>query len=206
MCGKIRATWFVIISSVVVMLLACNSLIADPTLTPTPPTPTATEIDLDRCALDRSPSDEDAEYALAFAGKVFIPDEWERTYAVQIDRVGVTYHGPEGGFASLEYVIFPCGYTSADMDEYFSRESLEQVIYANYQNPRVIGECVNDAAQTRLFEISAESQGTMYAIRHWVLTDHPTRMLNMLIAYPETNSDNLDKFGEQLFPQLITCR
>ncbi|MGD8813070.1 MAG: hypothetical protein PVI78_01185 [Anaerolineales bacterium] len=205
MSEKHRATYLVLISSVVVMLLACNSLIADPTRTPTPPTPTATEIESDRCAEARSPSDEDVDFALAFADKVFIPDEWQRTYSVQIDRVQATYHGPEGGFASLEYVVFPCGYTSADMDDYFNRESLEQVIYANYQHPRVIANCRNDAEHTMLFEISAESQGTLYAIRHWVQTDHPTRMLNILIAYPETDSDNLDKLGEQLFPQLVSC-
>ena len=205
MSGRRRSLCIVLSMMVIALLLACSSVIEDPTPTSMPPTPTETEIPPVQCAEARSPTDEDVEYTLAFADKVLVPDEWQRTYEVKVDRVNATYHGPEGGFVALEYLIYPCGYTSADIDEFFSRESLEQVIYANYQDPRVVDDCRDDGEQLLLFEISTESQGTTYAIRHWVLTDHPTRVLNMLIAYPEENRENLDELGRKLFPQLVSC-
>ncbi len=205
MSDKRRSFCIVLSMVIIVLLLACNSLTEEPTPTPEPPTPTETEIPLDQCTEARSPTDADVEYTLAFVDKVLIPDDWQRTYEVGTDRVNAVYHGPEGGFVASETLIYPCGYTSETIDRYFSHESLEQVIYANYQNPRVERDCRNDLEQLRLFEISAESQGTAYAIRHWVLNDHPTRVFNILIAYPEEDRENLDKLGEQLFPQLISC-
>jgi hypothetical protein len=105
----------------------------------------------------------------------------------------------------LEFLIFVCGYTSEDLDQFFSRETIEEIIYAEYQDVEITASCIHDDQGLRLYEISAMRDGQPYAIRHWVLTTHPERVDQVLIAFPEPADLDLATYAPSLFPKLVSC-
>jgi hypothetical protein len=200
------------------LLFACGILPADPTPTimPSPPdrtlhltsTPTATATTTARseCRESTEPAGEDIDYALSFGAPILDSSEWQQSHEVQDDRVRVTWTNQEGGLIFLEVLIFFCGYSSDVIDQYFSMQNFEQIFYADYQDVIVTANCMNDSESVRLYEIAASWEEQAYAIRHWALTDHPTRVLSILAAFPKDSDDQLDQYSEYLFPQLISCQ
>lgn len=193
--------------SIAILLFACEAPPADPTPTLTPsPTVIPQETPQNECRDGVEPVDEDISAALSFGELSLDSLEWQQTHEVWDDRVRVIWIDQEGGLVFVEALIYICGYTSDSVDQYFSMENLVQVMYADYQDVRVTSNCRNDAKKIRLFEIAATWEGNPYVIRNWVLTDHPHRVLNVMMVFSEEANARLDSYSEMLFPQLASCK
>jgi len=91
--------------------------------------------DAQDCESATEPTQRDVDYILAFTGDTFKSKEWERSYAVESMRASVTWmNDGTGSLAYPDYLIFSCGYTQEDIDDYFSDENFRTVFFSDYQN------------------------------------------------------------------------
>ena len=152
-------------------------------------------------------TEQDVEYALRFAGNTFESSDWQRNYTVEPDRVSVTWlnHG-EGVVVFLEYLIYSSGYTQADVDDYFNEQNFEDIIFRDYENLQRIATCTNIKGDLTLYEFTAEVHETDNVIRFWIKLDSETRVLYMMMVFPEASETQLDKYAGEVFPELSSCR
>lgn len=162
---------------------------------------------MEDCQKTIEPSEQDVKYALGFTGNTFKSDEWQRSYFVEGSRVGVTWlNNQESGLAYLEYLIYSCGYTQADVDDYFSEQNFKEVIFRDYQNLQRKARCTSEKGDLTLYEFTAKWEGADYLLRYWVKLDSRTRILTLLLAYPHKSEALLDGYGEEVFPALTVCQ
>jgi len=152
------------------------------------------------------PTRQDVEYVLGFPGNTFESSDWQRSYTVQSDRVSVTWlNDGEGALAFLDYLVYSQGYAQADVDDYFSEQNFEDILLRDYENPRRIATCTDAEGDLTLHEFAAEVNETDYVIRFWIRLDSTTRVLNMMIVFPEASEAKLDRYARQVFPELSSC-
>jgi hypothetical protein len=106
----------------------------------------------------------------------------------------------------LEYLVFSCGYTQADVDDYFRKQNFEDVIFLDYENLRRITTCTDIESDLTLHEFKAEVHETDYAIRFWIKLDSKTRVLDMMLVFPRGLEMELDKYTKESFPELSSCQ
>ncbi len=139
-----------------------------------------------------------------FAGSAFESDIWSNSYAVLPYRVNVAWDAPDlGALASLEYLIFNCGYTAADLDEYYSDANFSQIIFSSYENPQKTKFC--QSGDLRLYEFSAKFDGQEYTLAQWVKPDGDKRVAGFFMTFPTDNVAGLRTYAEKIFPELPYC-
>jgi hypothetical protein len=158
------------------------------------------------CESATEPTQQDVDYILAFTRDAFKSSGWERSYTVEPYRVSVTWlNNQEGALAFLEYLIYSCGYTQTDIEEYYSDQNFEEVIFYDYQNLQRTAICTNTEGDITLYEFTAELSETEYLMRYWIKLDSPTRVLDLLIAFPRASQGQLHTYAEAVFPELSVC-
>ncbi len=158
------------------------------------------------CKSATEPTQRDVDYILAFTGDIFKSKEWQRSYADESMRASVTWmHANNGSLAHLSYLIFSCGYTQKDIDDYFSPQNFQEILFSGYQNLNRTGICTQADSNLTLYEFAADYQGEKYLIRDWVKLDTPTRVLDFMLIFPQTEQAQLDAYARQVFPNLSTC-
>ncbi len=168
------------------------------------PVPTPTPVD---CKKAIEPSKQDVEYALTFTGDTFQSAGWQRSYTVGEMRVSVAWlKNDEGALAYLEYLIFSCGYTQAQVDNYFSEQNFKEILFRDYQNLQQTARCTDNKSTLTLREFTAESNGKDYLIRYWTKADSKTRILTMMLAFPRTSGILLNEYARDIFPKLSSCQ
>jgi len=60
--------------------------------------------------------------------------------------------------AYLEYLVYNCGYTQADLNTYFSERNFKEVIFRDYQNLQRKAQCADDEAKLTLHEFTASGK------------------------------------------------
>jgi hypothetical protein len=176
-----------------------------PTLSPTAtPTPSPTPSD---CSTQTEPTEQDVNYALTFSGNIFETDDWQRSHTVASMRTSVTWlNDSVGALAYLEYLIYSCGYDQDDIEKYYSEQNFQEVIFSgNYQNMQRIAQCTDVTGELTLHEFRGVWQDEEYLFRMWVKLDNRTRVLSLLLVFPENSSDLLDKYSIKNFPTLDSC-
>lgn len=158
------------------------------------------------CESATEPTQQDIEYVLAFTGDTFESSDWEKSYTVEPDRVRATWLSNEGGLGFVEYVVISCGYTQAEIENNYSGQSLEEVVFQDYQNLQLIATCANEEGDVILHELTAEFSETTYVMRFWIITDNPTRVLDMLIAFPQISEEQVHSYAEKVFPEMSSCQ
>jgi hypothetical protein len=107
----------------------------------------------ENCNKTADPTDKDVEKALNYTGKVFQTSDWKRSYTVGDQRVSLTWdHNSLNALAYMEYLVWDCGYTQADLDSYFSESNFKNVFFSAYQNPVELNRCKGDDGLS-LYEI-----------------------------------------------------
>lgn len=178
-------------------VLSCNSF------SPVP-TPTANPAD---CYKVTEPSSQDVQRTLEFSEKVFPAAGWQRSYTVGDQRVRVSWtNDEEGALAYWEYLLYACGYTSANLEEYFSAQNIKEVIFQSYQNLQPRRTCTHSNGILTLHEFTAELNDTTYEIRYWIKTDDETHILTVTLVFPQSSGELLDKYANDLFPELEACQ
>ncbi|NIS80580.1 MAG: hypothetical protein GTO14_10335 [Anaerolineales bacterium] len=190
-----------------------------PTMTPTvtgTPTQTRTPWPSDlfqdplstpgECEPSIDPSQQDVDYILTYTGEIFDSDDWQRSYTVKELRTNVTWlNHQEGALAFLEYLIFSCGYTQDDFENFFSDQNLEAVIFVDYKNLKRLATCTSNEEDLMLHEFSAEVQDRQYLVYYWIKLDRETRILTMLLTFPRESEAKLVSYASAIFPELSSC-
>lgn len=159
------------------------------------------------CEMTTEPTEQDVEYVLGYTGNTFESSDWQRSYTVGPDRVTVTWlNHNEGAIVFLEYLVFNCGYTQADLDNHFSEQNFEDVIFMEYENSQRITTCTDIDGDLTLHEFTAQVHETDYAIRFWIKPDSKTRVLDMMLVFPKGLETKLDRYAEESFPELSSCQ
>ena len=140
-----------------------------------------------------------------FASGVFETSQWTNSYEVLPYRVNVFWDAPElSALASFEYLIFNCGYTDADLDDYFSDVKFYEIIFADYQNLQKMGAC--NADDLRLYEFHAQFDSTDYLLAQWVKPDGDKRVISFIMVFPVESANMMRAYAEKIFPELPACR
>jgi hypothetical protein len=158
------------------------------------------------CAKVTATTSKDLNRALSFAAEVFTsPPDWQQSHEAKDLRVDVTWlNAREGGLAHLEYLVYPCGYTQAIVDDYFSNHNLDTIHFSRYEDAKRVTACQTRDGRLRLNELTGGAWKTRYRIRYWAEQHDATHVRAVTIAFPET-STSLDALAERLFPALPSC-
>lgn len=149
------------------------------------------------------PSWRDVRFAVGFAAKFFDPEQWERTYTVEPYKTVVLRENQSiGAIAHTEYLLWNCGYTESDLDNYFSQEYFD-VVFSNYDGYTMNKSC--QEGKLSLYEFDAVSQGAPYIVRYWVKQQSKTRVLIFMLVYPRESQVALETMAGQVFPNLVSC-
>jgi len=153
--------------------------------------------------ISTQPTQDDIVRALAFAGKIFETEQWEKSYTVAESRVSVTWLHTDGFLAYLEALIYPCGYEEVDIDNYFSNENWK-IILQNYQSYEIDAECFDDSG-LRLYELFVVADNIEYEMRYWAVNDTDTRVITLMLVFPPNFEDTMDEYSYSIFPTLDSC-
>jgi len=157
------------------------------------------------CQKVTEPSAQDIAYATNLMGDIFKAGEWEKSYTTGNMRVSVTWiNNSAGAVAHGEYLVYPCGYTQKDMDEYFSDENFK-VFLTNYKNPKQLAACADDAKKIKLREYRAEDYNKGYLLRFWLTPVNNTHVEKVMVAFPEESAALLDQYAQKMFPGISSC-
>jgi len=142
--------------------------------------------------------------AQSFGLGVFSEKEWQKSYSVEPYRVQVVWDSPDlGSVATLEYLLFNCGTTSADLDVYYSDENFHNIILADYQDVQKTSAC--RAGETRLYQFTAKFENADYLLWQWVKPDGAKRVFGFFMAVPTQSRLSGLGYAEKVFPELTTC-
>lgn len=158
------------------------------------------------CESQTDPTDRDVRYALKFSGKTFESDDWQRSYTVESGRVSITWlNHSTSSLAFMDYLLYSCGYTQEEIDDYHSDQNFEEVIFRDYQDVQRTSTCSVEAGDLRLHEFTASVEERDYIIRYWVKLDSPTRVLDTMLVFPAGSEAELERYASEILPELSVC-
>ncbi len=177
------------------LVLACKS--GEP-LAPT---------DADLCGQSRKPSKEDMAFFSTFTGETFTSEEWIKSDSVNDLRASATWiYEDEGGVAFAEYLLYNCGCTQSDVEHYLNGLNSENVTFNGYQNIQVVKQCTLGNEALTLYEFSVTWKNEAYSLRYWAKLQSQTRILTMMLAFPESSTSLMDQYAMNIFPELPDCQ
>ncbi len=156
----------------------------------------------DECGLIE-PSEEDIRFLLTIGQDLFSKPEWVKSYTVEPYKVSFTRRNDtEAAIAYGEYLMYNCGYGQAELDEYFSDAGFA-IIFANYDRYTQTNFC--EQGSLALYEYDLVFEGSPYLARYWVKQQSDTRLLVLMLVFPNESRATLDTYATQLFPDLSSC-
>ncbi|MBI5297771.1 MAG: hypothetical protein HY869_20020 [Chloroflexi bacterium] len=166
------------------------------------PSAGAAEGPRDECGL-YEPSAADVEKTLTFGLDAFNANDWVKSYSVEPYKITLTRRNDTAqAIAYSEYLIFTCGYTQEDMNNYFNDEGFS-IIFADYESYALGNFC--EKSGVSLYEYDLVDEGTPFKARYWVKQDTDTRILVYMLVFPEATPGVLDEFSKKIFPSLAAC-
>lgn len=149
------------------------------------------------------PSDADVEKILTFGRESFDSTQWVKSYTVEPYKITLTRRNdPIQAIAYSEYLIFTCGYTQDDMNNYFNDEGFS-IIFSDYESYSLGNFC--ETSGLSLYEYNLVDEGAPFQARYWVKQDTDTRILVYMLVFPEASSGALDQYSQKIFPSLSAC-
>lgn len=139
-----------------------------------------------------------------FGSNVFDPQVWQKSYTVQPGRIQVVWDAPSlGSIATLDYLLYNCGWKEADLDAYYSDQNFTDIIFADYQNVKKTAAC--RAGENRLYQFDAQFEGTDYRLWQWVLPSGSRRVFGLVMVIPAQDFSAGLQDAQKLVPQLPQC-
>ncbi|GAB4503781.1 MAG: hypothetical protein Fur0043_07730 [Anaerolineales bacterium] len=149
------------------------------------------------------PSDEDLRFLLTIGQDLFSRPEWVKSYTVEPYKVSLTRRNDtQSAIAYGEYLLYNCGYGQADLDAYFSDAGFA-IVFGNYDSYTQKNFC--EEGGLALYEYDLVFEGAPYLARYWVKQQSDTRLLVLMLVFPEESRALLDSYATQLFPALSSC-
>lgn len=156
----------------------------------------------DDCGL-YEPSAADVEKMLTFGLDAFNSNDWVKSYSVEPYKITLTRRNDTAqAIAYSEYLIFTCGYTQEDMNNYFNDEGFG-IIFADYESYALGNFC--EKSGVSLYEYDLVDEGTPFKARYWVKQDTDTRILVYMLVFPEATPGVLDEYSQKIFPNMASC-
>jgi hypothetical protein len=188
----------IVLSFLVVSALACRDFDLRRLGRKPAPTPTT-------CEGGSEATEKDVAYALAYTGTALGGSQWRRSHEAGNQRASVTWsNDAEGAIAHLEYLVYSCGYTPADVHEYFSPQNLRDVHFRDYQEPVQTATCATETG-IKLYELTVSYEGRPYLARYWRALDSRTRIVTLLMTFPAEAKESFERHSSALFPALPRC-
>lgn len=139
-----------------------------------------------------------------FALGVFGAPHWNETYATQPYHVMRTWLSETyNAVVFVDYLIYNCGHTPADLANYFSDESFKTQILKDYQEAEQITVCAD--GDTTLYVYTARLHENDYLTYTWVMPEGKYRVLDVFMAFPVGKQDVMSEYARRLFPNLPSC-
>jgi len=149
------------------------------------------------------PTQQDVNKVLSFGGDTFSSTNWVKSYTVEPYKVTLTRHNDaDSAVAYIEYLIYTCGYTQADMDAYFSEEGFA-IVFDEYESYTETAFC--EIESLALYQFDAVDEGANYDVNYWVEQTDDNHMLVMMLVFPK-GSPQLVEYSAKLFPKLTGCQ
>jgi hypothetical protein len=190
-----------VVSTVAMLLIMGRAALepGTPTSVPAPPPPP-------RCEASHEAGPADRERLLTLAGEHFAAPEWTRTEKTDAERSTVIWRRNErGAMVYAQYRVYACGYTTAEMQEYYREKNLQTFILSSYENLTRTATCLDVGRRLTLYEFKADVQESPFEVRLWTQWDTPTRVLEVFLVAPPTEKALLDQHAAALFPTLPAC-
>ena len=141
---------------------------------------------------------------ITYAPGIFGRDVWTESFSSSPDRVTKTWLSSDlSAVAPLEYLVYDCGYTQSDLQTYFSDASFRTTIFQNYQDVQKTAEC--SQTSLKLYEFTSTYDKDRYVMFYWLQPESNTRILDLMLAFPADKQADLQRYAQQIFPQLSTC-
>ena len=147
----------------------------------------------------------DALKLQSFAPGVFRSGQWSRTYSLQQDRVTTTWLSNDlDAVVFVEELLYNCGYTQSDLDEYFNETSFKTILFQNYQDVQLTTQCTKNDLE--LFELSGKFKNVDFLMYQWLKPDGAKRVLTVMMAFPTSQQSQMKTYAGQIFPELTACQ
>lgn len=152
----------------------------------------------------RGSSLSDALRAQTFAPGVFQRPTWTESFSSAPDRITKTWLSSElSAVTYLEYLVYNCGYEESDIDSYYSDDNFENAIFNNYEDVRKVAECNRDSLYH--FEFTGNFKNTTYLMYYWMQQEGSGRILNLMMAFPQSQKEELQQYASRVYSSLPSC-
>jgi hypothetical protein len=149
------------------------------------------------------PTQEEVNRMLSFGGDLFSSPNWVKSYFVEPYKITLSRHNDaEFAVAYMEYLIYTCGYTQADIDAYFSNEGFN-IVFEGYESHIMTNFC--EVESLALYEFDLIDEGADYVSNYWVEQTDDNHMTIMMLVFPK-GSPQMDEYSQKLFPKLTACQ
>jgi len=159
--------------------------------------------DLSSSCESLQPTESDIQYALNYGKKLFTNANWVRSYAVKELEAAVSWtHRTRSALADVTVFLF-CDETGTENIGWFYSDEALQTMFQDYDEATLVTSC--NSGDLLLYELEAVEEDQTYDIRLWADPLNKSRLLSVLLTFPKEESDLLNKYSQEFFPQLVSC-
>ncbi len=159
--------------------------------------------DLSVSCASLQPTENDVRFALDFGKELFTDVNWQRSYTVQELQATVSWtHRTSSALADVTVYMF-CDEKGTDDISWFYNDAALQTMFQGYDEFTLAASCEKD--KTLLYEVNAVEENQPYNIRLWAEPLNKSRLLSVLITFPVGESDLLEKYSQEFFPEFSSC-
>jgi len=159
--------------------------------------------DLSSSCESLQPTESDVQYALNYGKGLFTNTNWIRSYTVKELEASVSWtHRTRSALADVTVFLF-CDEAGTENISWFYSDEALQIMFQDYDDARLVTSCNN--GDLLLYELEAVEENQTYDIRLWAEPLNKSRLLSVLLTFPKEESDLLNKYGQEFFPQLVSC-
>ena len=198
-----RLAWAAWAALCLLPILACNFGRANPAAAPAA-TPTPEEPVPYYCSTAASPTEADRQHVSDFHSQLFDDNSWRKQIMTYDEAVNVIWRDPDtGGVALIQYRVFGCPYTSANVLDLYREAVFRESVYGAYADVQVLERCT--AGDLTLQTFSGDYEQAPYLMYFWIVPESNTRLLTVSLVMPAQQPGTLRRYAEALFPDLSAC-
>ena len=150
------------------------------------------------------PQNGDIQYALNFGSNLFTETDWQRSYMVQDLKAYVSWtHRSVPAIADVSMLLFCDEGGTKDVGSWYFTPENVQSMFLDYDQTAITKSC--GVENLLLYELEAVEENVKYDIRLWAKTFNDTRVLTVLVVFPDNQKPLLGTYSQEFFPELPAC-
>jgi hypothetical protein len=148
-------------------------------------------------------TEQDFAEAIAIGDGIFEPELWRLESGEHPALISVGWFRDDMvAFAHSQVVLYNCGYTNEEFEAFYNDDGMD-VMLGGYDTWEETSRCAAEDLELREYDLTLD--GEEYISRFWIEPLSDTRVRDMRLDFPVDQGDEMDKYAERLYPQLITC-